>query len=141
MTRAKKAPQAIVHPPYDPADMPRLLAATRDVIDHPGPTDGAWWFGVSCWGELLIPGWTSDNAYSTAEVEVHGDTLCVGIVLKGAWMVVEIDRPVGFDPRRVTLLDAAEVRRYWPGRWQPDRRWASAEVTVFHRKPGFARAI
>lgn len=141
MTRRKKPSPAVVHPPYDPADMPRLVEETRRVIADEHPTDSTWWQGLSCWGRLLIPGWTSDNAYATAAVEAHGDTLCVGIRQGRSWRVVEIDRPVGFDPRRVTLADAAEVRLYSPRGWTPGRGWADEAPEVFARKPGCERAF
>ena len=56
-------------------------------------------------------------------------------------MVVEIDRPAGFDPRLGSLVDAAEVRLYSPRRWLPDRGWAGATVQVFSRTPGFDRVF
>ncbi|MFO0602822.1 MAG: hypothetical protein U0324_06580 [Polyangiales bacterium] len=142
MARAKKPPTPpIVHPPYDPAAMERLVAETRAVIADTEGLTGVWWQGLSCWGRSLIPGWPGDNAYSTAAVEAHGDTLCVGLRQGNAWIVVEIDRPVGFDPRAVTLADASEVRRYAPGRWLPDRGWRDTLVEVYVRKPGYARAF
>jgi hypothetical protein len=138
---SKKKNQLQKKPPFDPAAMAGFVEATRAVIAHPTGSDGAWWQGMSCWGERIIGGWSGDDAYGTAAVEVHGETLCIGIEQRGAWLVIEIDQPRGFDPRAVSLAWASEVRVYSAGTWKPDAGWRADPVTVVKPDPTMERAF